>query len=68
MNKTEREWCLHRARLSCKIGMDALNVIQKDGEPVVLGPDSQDYAIYCLLMAVDNMAESMQKQVQEDQK
>lgn len=57
--KTKREWCLIRARLSCKMGCDALeNKGMPDGaftkESVI------EFALFKLLDAVQEIAAAME--------
>jgi hypothetical protein len=48
---TPRGWCLYRAKLNCKIGRDTLD---REAESTRL-----NYAVFCLLHAVADIAEAM---------
>lgn len=53
--KTERELCLYRAQLSCKIGRDAI-----DGNArAPAGTTEMEYAMFNLLHAVEEIAKAM---------
>jgi hypothetical protein len=53
--QTPREMALYRVSLSCKIGRDALEGI---GTPIQ-GVTATQYALFCLLHAVEDIAKAM---------
>ena len=55
--KTEAEWCAYRAQASCRIGRDALD--GKTFELLPSGVSRQEYALFNLLHAVEELAKLM---------
>lgn len=52
--KTPREWCLYRAKLNCKVAIDAINA-----DEVVADRQPHEYALYCLCNAVSEIAQAI---------
>lgn len=61
--KTDRKNNLYLARLSCKIGRDAMD----DENKLPLGVTATEYALYNLLYAVDEIAAHLQEKESEVQ-
>ncbi len=59
---TKREWALYRVKAHCKIGRDAL-----EGKGIVQGHDKTEYAFFCLLHAVEEIAEAMREDDSDEQ-
>ena len=55
--KTEAEWCAYRAQAACRIGRDALDNGPKHEIPP--GVTRQEYALFNLLHAVEELAKLM---------
>lgn len=55
--KTKREWALYRVMLKCKVGQDALS--QSGDMETLPGISRGEYALHCLLGAVEEIAEVM---------
>lgn len=53
--QTPREIALYRVSLNCKIGRDALEGI----EAPIQGVTASQYALFCLLHAVEDIAKAM---------
>jgi hypothetical protein len=55
--ESKLQWDTHRAKMSCKIGRQALN-----GELVTPpGGTDKEYALYCLLSAIEDIANAIEK-------
>jgi hypothetical protein len=54
-SKTPKEAALYRVKLNCQIGKDALN----GKEPMMSNVEPLEYAVFCLLNAVEDIAEAM---------
>ena len=52
--KTDREWALYRTKLNCQLGRKAL-----EGKTALNGYTAIEYALFCLLNAVEDVAEAM---------
>jgi hypothetical protein len=52
--KTEREWALCRAHLSCSVASDVLQT-----QSVVDGRPPMEYALYCLCTAISEISKAL---------
>jgi len=55
--RTKRQWAIYRAKLHCRVGKDAIDLITT----IPANATRYEYGLYCLICAVEALAEAMEK-------